>query len=320
MLEGFLQPLERRARLLELEQHPTHAVEVSRVLRLQFHRSFDQFFRLVEFFPAIGPHITEVIHRFGEIRGQFEALAEIFLRLRVVAVAFQRRAELKIKNVGETVRLARFRDHFRFREMSDGLAVFPGARVRHAGKELHQEIFLEPRAGLVQQFERVARLVQTDFHIGQPVINRLKLGFERQRLFEIARGVGEALLLVSDVAEKIIGLFVARVIARNRFQLFLRLVLFPGPQINVGQLLARAGQRRKTVQQLQIKRFGAGKFSGQFKVIGQFLNHQQILGFQARGPFQRRDSPGLDARTFLRMKLAVVDIKFAQFNPKLRVF
>src|SRR5205823_14118934 len=132
---------------------------------------------------------------------------------------------------------------------------------RRAAQELHQEVLFELRAGLLQKIDRLLRLVQVDLQLGQPVINRLELRLERQRLFEIVRGVGKALLLVGDVAQIIIGLIVAGVVTRNRGELFGRFVFFSGAEINVGQLLARARQRRKTVEQLQVIFLGPGKFA-----------------------------------------------------------
>ena len=103
----------------------------------------------------------------------------------------------------------------------------------------------EPAAGLFHQLQRLPGFVQCELQFGEPIIHRFKFRLQHQRPFKIIDRVSQAFFLIRDVAEEIIGLLIAGIVAREGFKLFGGLVLFVGAQVDIGQLVPQPRQRRK---------------------------------------------------------------------------
>src|SRR5439155_7792348 len=120
--DGFEQRIERLLRFAQLVIDPGETVEVSSILRLKLDRLFNHLTGLLEILAAIGPHVTEIIEGFSEIRLHLEAFAEIFLGFIDSLAALISRAELEIEKMSQSIGVGGARDDLRGGEMIHGIS------------------------------------------------------------------------------------------------------------------------------------------------------------------------------------------------------
>ncbi len=132
-LGGFLHGLEQVGQgvggVVQLVEHPAHAIQERRVVRVQLHGFFDELFGLFQFDAAFRPHVPHVIHGFRVVGLEFEAFFEIFLGLLVMLGAFVGGPELEVEDVREPVGGGGRGDDFGVIVVLQGLGVILGADI-----------------------------------------------------------------------------------------------------------------------------------------------------------------------------------------------
>src|SRR5437867_4472385 len=250
VFDGLLDPLERGLRLVEPEKHPAKAVEERRVTRLELHGLLDHLVGLLQIFPALGPHVAQIVQRLGEVRRQFQALAEIGFGFLELVVPLVSGAKLKEKSMSQQVGVFGAGDNLGGGEEFERIRVILHPRTGDGRVEFAEKRLRKALAGLVEGFESRLGFIGVYLRQSQFVeVDGFGARGQPEGILEIPKCFLRLPVLPQQLAQYEVNLRVSWVLTRQDAEVFDGVGAVLGEHQHLDQLLAQSRHLRQLLDQ-----------------------------------------------------------------------